>query len=59
MKIMKRFKSMRDSFDRYAMASAYAEADCSQFARELLKDREQPCKRPKIRQRPRLELRLK
>lgn len=55
MSIMKKIKNMRDNFDKYIVASAYAEAGAPHLAREVLEEK-QP-ERPTVRQRPRLELR--
>ena len=59
MGIITKLKNMRDNFDKYIMASAYAEVGAPHLARELLEDQERPrqSKRPKVRQRPRQELR--
>ncbi|MFC1813680.1 hypothetical protein ACFL03_13430 [Thermodesulfobacteriota bacterium] len=59
MGIITKLKSIRDNFDKYMMASAYAEAGVPHLALELLEDQERPRKsnRPKVRQRPRQELR--
>ncbi len=58
MGIITKLNNMRDNFDKYMMASAYAEAGAPHLARELLEDQERPrqSKRPKVRQRPRPSL---
>ena len=59
MGIIKKFKSIRDTYDKYIMASMYGEAGAPHLARELLKDQERPrkSKRLQARKRPRQELR--
>ena len=59
MGIIKKLKSIRETYDKYIMASMYGEAGAPHLARELLEEKERlrKSKRPHVRKRPRQELR--
>ena len=54
MGIIKKIKSIRETYDKYIMASMYGEAGAPHLARELLEDKERlrKSKRPHARKRP-------